>query len=456
MNGGGDRPGVVWFRRDLRLDDNPAWAAATSRHAEVVACFVMEPGCWKGISSDRHDVVARALADLDGQLQHAGGRLVVRSGPAGDALAALSDELGGVVVYTNRDGSRFSRARERAVREAVSGRLECFDGNVVHPHGSVLTNDGHVSRVFTPFHRRWAERTLPARAEPGPGLPIELDGEALPCPSSSEGPDIGAAPATRRLEDFLERVGEYSDRRDMLAVDATSGLSIDLKFGTISARDVVERCGEVAADTDPFVRQLAWRDWWAHTLMESPELDRRPVREEYSAIEWIDDQAEFDAWCDGRTGVPVVDAGMRQLRETGCMHNRARMICASYLVKDLLVDWRLGERHFRRYLLDYDVSQNAGNWQWVAGTGPDAAPYFRIFNPVTQSRRFDPDGEYIRRWVPELADVSSRDIHEPSTAAPLDLAAAGVVIGDTYPEPLVNHAEARERTLSVYAAAKEA
>ncbi len=208
--------------------------------------------------------------------------------------------------------------------------------------------------------------------------------------------------------------------------------------------------GDADADRQAFVRQLAWRDWFAHLLVEVPSLARRSLRPEYERIPWRDDPDGLEAWRTGRTGYPIVDAGMRELRATGSMHNRVRMITASFLVKDLLVDWRVGERHFRHLLTDGDVSQNIGNWQWVAGTGPDAAPYFRVFNPVTQSRAHDPAGRYLRRWLPELGGLSDRDVHAPWEAGPLSLAAAGVTLGVDYPEPIVDHRDARQRALAAY------
>jgi deoxyribodipyrimidine photo-lyase len=217
---------------------------------------------------------------------------------------------------------------------------------------------------------------------------------------------------------------------------------------------VVEAVGDADADRQAFVRQLAWRDWFAHLLAEVPTLPDKALRTDFDRIGWRDDPDGLAAWKEGRTGYPVVDAGMRELAATGAMHNRVRMITASFLVKDLLVDWRLGERHFRHLLVDADVAQNVGNWQWVAGTGPDAAPFFRIFNPVTQSRTHDPRGEYVRRWVPELADLDDQAIHAPWEVGPLELAAAGITLGETYPEPIVDHASARLRTLAAYRAAE--
>jgi deoxyribodipyrimidine photo-lyase len=265
----------------------------------------------------------------------------------------------------------------------------------------------------------------------------------------------GEDAAAGRLARWLDDVDGYRDRRDRPDDDTgTSHLSADLRWGTLSPREVARTVGESTKGRAGFVRQLAWRDWYAHLLWEQPELASHALKPEMDRVPWRDDPDGLAAWQEGRTGYPIVDAGMRQLAATGWMHNRVRMITASFLVKDLLVDWRLGEAHFRRLLVDFEVSQNVGNWQWVAGTGPDAAPYFRIFNPVTQARKFDPDGEFVRRWVPELAGLEAPSVHSPWELGPLELAAAGVVLGETYPHPIVDHAEARERTLAAYGRAK--
>jgi deoxyribodipyrimidine photo-lyase len=444
----------VWFRRDLRLGDNPAWAAATSAHESVIAAFVIEPGLMASGSRLRRDLMLANLAALDADLSEQGGSLVVRSGPAAEAISAIVAESEATGLYLNADHTRFARRRDAAVIAAAGAPARVLEGNLVHAPGEILTRAGTLSQVFTPFYRVWASTPTAEWPEPGPGTAVSLDGEPIPEPESSPVLEPGETAAWHRLQRWLESVDDYADNRNRLDSAGTSELSVDLKFGTLSARTAADVVGTSTPGRQAFVRQLAWRDWYAHTLAERPDMPTAAIRPRYDEIAWRVDSDGLERWATGTTGFPVVDAGMRQLTTTGRMHNRARMICASFLVKDLLIDWREGERFFRHHLLDADVAQNAGNWQWVAGTGPDAAPYFRVFNPTTQGRKFDPHGEYVRAWVPELSGLSGDAIHEPSSAGDDRLRDAGVVLGETYPWPMVDHAEARARALAAYEAVR--
>ena len=460
------RPRIVWFRRDLRLEDQPAWSAATRSGAPVLALHVLDPVALGGAGPLRRDLLFGHLASLDDDLRARGGGLLVRHGDPAEVVPSVAAAIDADGVEFDLDVSPYARRRDRAVVEALraAGRhVGTHWGNLLHPPGAVISpSSGRTHRVFTPFHKVWAATP----AEPWPEAtaatlvdPAGLPGAApdpLPRPHSTPVMAPGADAAAERLGDWLARVDHYPERRDLPADDAgTSHLSADLRWGTLSPRRVAEVVGTTTPGRAAFVRQLAWRDWYAHLLWEEPRLGRHALKPEMDRVTWRDDPDGLAAWAEGRTGYPIVDAGMRQLAATGWMHNRVRMITASFLVKDLLIDWRLGEAHFRELLVDYEPSQNVGNWQWVAGTGPDAAPYFRIFNPVAQGRKFDPDGEYVKRWVPELASLDRRALHAPWELGPLELAAAGVVLGDTYPAPVVDHAAARERTLAAYAAARE-
>jgi len=449
-SGEGSGTGIVWFRRDLRLDANPAWAAATADHEQVIALFVLEPRLLAAAGQHRRDQLLAHLGALDDQLRALGGGLTVRDGPAVSAIADLVAETGAAALHLNEETSPFGRRRDDGVESRLSIPVHRHHGTLVHEPGAVLTARGTLSLVFTPFFRTWSATPWRAWPEPGDASVVHLEGSPLPRPAGSPRQPPGERAAWERLQRWLERVDEYPRTRDLPAIDGTSELSADLKFGTIAARTVVDVVGTSTSGREAFVRQLAWRDWWAHTLVQRPDLRSTALQEKYEAIRWRDDDDSFAAWAEGRTGFPIVDAAMRELVRTGWMHNRLRMLTASFLVKDLLIDWRRGERFFFHHLVDADPAQNAGNWQWVAGTGPDAAPYFRIFNPTSQSRRHDPDGEYIRRWVPELAALAVNDIHEPSALGPLELASADIELGVDYPSPIVDHGEARARTLAAY------
>lgn len=419
----------------------------------VLALFVLEPELLRAAGPYRRATLLASVAALDAQLREHGTELHIANGPAAQTIAGLARDVEATAIHANADVSPFARRRDHQVDQAAPCAFHQHWGVLTQAPGSVLTQKGTLSRVFTPFWKRWDQTEVTAVPEPGPATFVRHDtGTSLP---AGDDPPVPAGPdaAHQRLRSFLDVVDDYPDLRDIPGVDGTSSLSADLHFGTIGPREVIDIVGRTSAGRDAFVRQLAWRDWYAHLLFETPTMATHAMRPEYDRIQWRHDPEGLEAWQHGQTGYPIVDAAMRQLLHTGWMHNRTRMVAGSFLAKHLLIDWREGERWFRRMLADGDMAQNVGNWQWVAGTGPDAAPYFRIFNPTAQSRKFDGDGTYIRRWVPELASLDKGLIHEPAAAGPLELAAAGVVLGDTYPAPIVDHAEARERCLATYKAA---
>lgn len=461
---------IVWLRRDLRLHDHPPLAGAAARHDRVAPVFVLDPALLPGgrfPSPSRTAFLLACLAEVDAGLRARGGALIVRAGAPAEVLPALAREAGAEAVWWASDVSPYAMARDRAVRDALAGagvQAVPTPGGFAADVGVPRTQAGRPFTVFTPFWRAWEalERrpvvaapdriALPAGIEPGP----RPDAAALGAESElSDPPPPGEAAARAAMARWLAGgIDGYASGRDRLA-EPTSGLSPYLRFGCLSAREleaaVAERPGPGAA---AFRRQLAWRDFYAHVLLHHPDNAREEFQPRYRALEWAQDDDGFAAWEHGRTGYPVVDAAMRQLRATGWMHNRARMIVGSFLTKDLHIDWRRGEAHFMRFLLDGDAASNNGNWQWIASVGVDPAPYFRrIFNPILQQQRFDPDGAYVRRWVPELAGVPDGRLAEPWRMTPDEQSAAGCVIGRDYPEPIVDHRHERARAIERYRAA---
>lgn len=458
---------IVWMRRDLRLDDHPALHAALADADEdtrVVPLFVWDPALVdRGrVSPARLAYLCEALADLDRHLRERGARLVMRTGAPDEVVPAVASDVRATAVHWTRDFTPYARTRDDAVREALAALDDAptagdHPGVLIHEPGSVLTGSGEPYKVFTPFHRNWRQQTIddpvdPPRSIPGHGT---VAGEDLPTPDRlglrdvEDRPAGGETAARDRLERFLaHRIDDYDERRDLLAVNGTSRLSADLHFGCLSVRRIHARLDRRNGGHKAFATELAWREFYLHVLAAWPEVLTTEFNERYRGLPWSDDRDEVDAWRDGMTGYPIVDAGMRQLARTGWMHNRARMIVASFLCKDLLVDWRIGERHFLEHLVDGDLASNNGGWQWAAGTGTDAQPYFRIFNPVTQGERFDPDGDYVRRWVPELTELPATYIHHPWDMPDEVAADCGVTIGADYPAPIVDHGQARQRALA--------
>jgi len=472
-----DHPAIVWFRRDLRLHDHPALAAALASHRAIVPLFVLDDALLEGRwpAPNRLWFMLGSLRALAEELEARGGCLVVRRGRSAEVVARLARELDVRDVYVSRDHSPYGRRRDRAVAAAlaqVGAELHAKRGNLVHEPDGVATQDGRPFVVYSPFRRAW-ERLEPRRPLAAPdrvavprfladGWPLDQGripdlaelGVAPPTADPTLIPEPGEPAARARLDRWVargaDRLDGYAARRDLLGVDGTSRLSADLRWGTLSPTEVLARVAREGDGSRVYASELAWREFYAHVLWHEPRLTTESFLRVYDGLPWRHDPDAVDAWRAGRTGVPVVDAAMRQLRATGWMHNRARMIAASFLTKDLLVDWRVGERHFMEHLVDGDLASNNGGWQWTASTGTDPQPYFRIFNPVTQGKRFDPDGAYVRHWLPELASVPLGHVHSPWAMSALDQADAGCRVGMDYPSPIVDHAWARARALEAY------
>jgi len=441
---------VVLLNRDLRVHDHPALAEAVRRADTVVPLFVVDDAVLaSGFAvPNRAAFLVDCLTDLRATLRARRGDLVVRRGDPVRAALALATEVGAEAIHTSADVTAFARRREQRLVQEAAGRLEVvtFPGVGVVPADEVFTGSGEHYKVFTPYWRAWAAH--PWRApEPAPErltLPDGVDPGALPArgelSSGPTSPDLapGGESVARALLNrwATSDLADYDDGHDDLPGDRTSRISPHLHFGTISALELADRLGSRPGG-DPFVRQLCWRDFHHQTTFAFPAIARADLRGR--GREWVDDDDAFAAWAEGRTGLPIVDAGMRQLRREGWMHNRARLLTACFLTKHLGLDWRRGAAHFLEWLVDGDIANNSANWQWVAGTGADTRPN-RIFNPVRQAHRFDPHGDYVRRYVPELAGIPGGAVHEPwLLSGTLDAP------GLDYPDPIVDHEAAADR-----------
>ena len=488
---------LVWFRRDLRDFDHAALHHALCNSERVYCVFIFDTDILdtlraQGLRQDRRLAFIRAaLEELDVALRAMNGALIVRHGRAVDAIPDLAFRLNADAVYANHDYEPQAVARDAQVAERLAAdgkRWFSFKDQVIFEKNEVLTQSGRSFPVFTPYKRAWLRRlygedqtTLDFDAlTPYPiaelcqrfalppstmDLPIpslsaigfeNIEPAVLPLPSGMSG---GAA----LLDAFLLRLPDYDKLRDFPATDATSHLSVHLRFGTVSIRTLARhaidniRRGEGAEGAATWLSELIWRDFYFMILHHHPRVAEQAFKPAYDRIAWEDGEnatASYKAWCEGRTGYPLVDAAMTQLNQTGFMHNRLRMVTASFLIKDLGIDWRWGERYFARQLNDFDLAANNGGWQWVASSGCDAQPYFRIFNPITQSQKFDPDGKFIRRFLPQLGRLDNKAIHAPWLASERTLEMAGIELGKTYPLPIVTHEIARQKTLARYAVVK--
>jgi deoxyribodipyrimidine photo-lyase len=450
---------VHWFRNDLRLHDNTGLAVAASRADELTTVFILDPHLLSKSGEPRTSFLLDCLQRLAWDLEKRSAGFIIRTGDPCREIPRLIQETKADLLTYNRDYSPYAARRDarvaHAARKLGAQVIDCKD-RVVFESNELRTGSGSAYVVYTPYRRKWRDalRTVHLDTPVALRLPKAIEGlrgEKLPGPPKCGAalPAGGEAAARRRLRTFFDgEAAGYAMRRDVLAVDGTSQLSPYLRFGALSVRECVRRArSSRGAGVSKWLDQLIWRDFYTAILAEHPHVLRRAFRREYDGIEWNEDDEGFAAWCAGRTGYPIVDAGMRQLLQTGWMHNRARMIVASFLVKDLLIDWRRGEAFFMEHLVDGDPANNNGGWQWSASTGTDAQPYFRIFNPSSQGERFDKKGEYVRRYVPELEGVPLRYIHRPWEAPQPP---AG------YPAPIVDHGERRTVAIARFAAARDA
>ena len=449
---------VFFFRRDLRLTDNSALRMAHQMSAGILTCFVFDP---RQVSNNRYfsarafQFLLESLSDLSRQIERKRGRLSFFHCLPEEALQILMHRHQIEAVFLNRDYTPFSISRDRAVAAFCRNNGLAFhtaDDALLFEPERLKKPNGHPYTVYTPFFKRASQLSV---AQPQTlrgfkflrsacGEDFHRAVRRLSPPSSRPAFIIGGRAGAQRTLDRLVRLKDYSTKRDIPALDATSKLSPHLKFGTCSIREAYQRVVRVLGRDHPLIRQFFWRDFFTHVAFNFPRVFGRSFHEKYERIEWRNNRSQFKAWRDGCTGFPIVDAGMRELNTTGYMHNRVRMIAASFLTKDLLIDWRWGERYFARSLIDYDPAVNNGNWQWAASTGCDAQPYFRDFNPWLQQKKFDPGCLYNKRWVPELELLTPAEIHglwrQPAAAAP------------HYPRPIVDHQEARSRALRLYQA----
>ncbi len=461
---------IWWIRRDLRLADNPALNAALSAREKVLPVFVLDEALLRSpyVGEKRLAFLYANLRALDAELRRRGSALVLRRGDPLGELQRLMAESGADVLFAEADYSPYARRRDQRVEQALP--VHWVGSPSFRPAGSVLKADGQPYTVFTPFAKAW--RSLPGlevttplpapQSVPSPAGVFSLSLPETPRHTLEQSFPAGEAEARRRLEVFLrEKIYDYAEARDRQDLDGTSALSPYLRFGLLSARQAVSaalqaqhQAPSVAArrSAELWLNELIWREFYIHILYHFPRLRRESFRP--LQVRWLNDPSSFERWKAGESGYPIVDAAMRQLSATGWMHNRGRMIVASFLTKDLLMDWRWGERWFMEHLLDGDPAANNGGWQWTAGVGTDAAPYFRLFNPVAQAQKSDPQGEFVRRWLPELRHVPQEYLHTPWKMPPEVQRRAACRIGKEYPPPLVDHAQARLRALAAFAPTK--
>ena len=465
---------LVWFRRDLRDYDHAALYHALTSARQVVCAFVFDREILETLADPADRRVAfihAAVTELQQVLQARGGGLIVKYGVAKSEIVQLALELQAQAVFFNHDDDPAARARDAAVETALHAydiAVHHYKDAVIFERDEVLTAVGTPYSVFTPYKKAWLKTLTPYYLQ---AYPVDVHVERLVAHSTHIPtlPDMGFTPINRvefkqpsgmsggaqLLDDFLGRIDRYQEARDFPALKGPSYLSVHLRFGTVSIRQLAAAAWQQGGrGAQTWLSELIWRDFYHQILWHRPDVAAgHTYKPQYDALPWPNPPGHFAAWCDARTGYPLVDAAMRQLNQTGYMHNRLRMVAASFLTKDLLVDWRLGEAYFAAKLIDFDLAANSGGWQWAASVGCDAQPWFRIFNPVTQSERFDAQGTFIRRYVPELAGVPDKFIHAPWKLSSAGQQQAKCVMGRDYPAPIVDHAMQREQALALFKSA---
>ena len=472
----GSKTIILWFRKDLRLQDNAALSTAVSQGLTIIPVYIREPqeAATGPLGAAQAWWLHHSLTALSASLEKLGSRLLLRSGPAQEVIPALMAETGASGIYWNRRYDPNGIAIDKQIKEAYCQHglgVKSFAGQILHEPTRLKTGAGNNFRVYTPFWKAFEASTEPPEPIPAPQAIAAPDA----WPSSDDLKDWKLVPtkpnwaarfpefwtpgedgAQKRLAAFIESgLAGYRTLRDCPDKPNVSMLSPHLALGEISPATIWHATrgltdSHSAEDVIHFRKELIWRDFSYHLLFHFPALRNKNWNPKFDAFPWRDAPEALEKWQRGQTGYPIVDAGMRQLWQTGFMHNRVRMITASFLIKDLLIDWREGERWFRDTLVDADPASNAASWQWVAGSGADAAPFFRIFNPVSQGEKFDPEGQYVRRFVPELKDMPAKFIHKPSEAPFAVLKEAGVSLGKTYPLPIVDHGKARDAAMAAF------
>ena len=471
---------LLWFRRDLRLADNPALDAAVAIGRPVIPVYICDDadaGEWSPGGASRWWLHG-SLSALSSAIEERGNRLILKTGPAASVISKLLSETGATSVYWNRRYEPWATRRDEKIKTALQSKgieARSFNAGLLREPWAVTTQKGDPYKVFTPFWKALRSSGEPDQPRPAP--------QRIPAPNEFAESDSlnswgllptrpdwagglrdawtpGEDTAQTRLHDFTDAaVFDYQDKRNLPGVSGTSRLSPHLHFGEIGPRQIwhavvtsaLARTGSpMPRGVETYLSEIAWREFSHHLLFHFPDLPLKALRTEFSNFPWADDPDALSAWQRGATGYPIVDAGMRELWTTGWMHNRVRMIVASFLIKDLLIDWQTGENWFWDMLVDADLANNAASWQWVAGCGADAAPYFRIFKPTIQGTKFDPNGTYVRKWVPEISKLPDKLIHAPWTAKPIELADARIELGRDYPAPIVDHSMARNRALEKY------